>query len=259
MLSYLLAGGERVLSLTEPYLAATALQHWRLRRRFYRLQKRAGFRSRMAPHQGGVERFSRFLWDMALENGCRHLVVKETYRSRVRNPHWRNETTMNRLVASAADRVALIRHPYDVVASTVKLCHWITGPRVWVVRVRWPSVPRFHSPDHVARWAAENWASYVAWLGELGMTPIRYEDFVGDPRRELPGICRQLNVPYEDAMLDDTGPRRRFGGLGDPGTMRAPRPVDNCSVGRGGKLMRDQQRIVRQTCGHLVGEFDYVL
>ncbi len=257
MVVRLLAGGDGIVSLSEPFLAHAALPNWRLHRIFRRLQRQAGFRRHKPPYPASAERFARFLHDMALENGCRYLAVKETYRPRGLTPHWHNAEVLDRLVATADARVALIRDPYDTAASSVRLCLWVTGLNGWLMRMRLSHVPIFRNTTAVVRWAAGNWVEYVQWIRGHGLTPFRYEDLVSDPKQQLAAMCCEGELPFQDHMLDHDASHARFGGLGDPGAIRAPRPIDRKSVGHGQELTDEQREIVRTSCEALAKEFGY--
>lgn len=259
LISHLLAGGDRVLSLSEPFLARTTLPHWRLRRIFHYFQYTAGFRPRSAPYRGSLEEFSRFLRQMAVENDCHYLAIKETYRREGLIPQWRNEPLLDRLVQAADGLVALIRHPYDIAASSIRLCRWATGFRSRILHLWWKTVPAFQNPTDVVRWAADNWVSYVQWIRPRGLTLLRYEDFVADPHRQLPVVCRQLKVPFQKKMIDDKRRLNKVIGLGDPSLLVNVPPIHQNSVGHGRQLTDQQQRIVRDACEHLAPEFDYSL
>jgi hypothetical protein len=70
-------------------------------------------------------------------------------------------------------------------------------------------------------------------------------------------VCKRIDLPYDEQMLDNERPRKAFAGLGDPGLFQAPRAVDKTSIGKNENLTDEQRRIVREICGDLAGEFDY--
>ncbi|MBN1342385.1 MAG: sulfotransferase [Phycisphaerae bacterium] len=257
MLLRLLAGGQGVLAVSEPFLIRSALPNWRIHRQFRRLQRSAGFPFRKPPYPASLERYAGYLSELAAANGCSHLVIKETYRSCGLTPPWRNESVLERLVRDVPARVALIRDPYDTAASAIGLGSWVIGVRGWLTRMRLSNVPIFRNRLHVVRWASDNWARYVEWIRAHGLTPIRYEDLVAGPETQLPRICEQLRLPFEPCMLDGTLPRHRLGGLGDPRTFRKARSVDRRAVGRGEELSDKERRIVRETCEGMAREVGY--
>ncbi|MFQ5807839.1 MAG: sulfotransferase [Phycisphaerae bacterium] len=257
LLAYLLAGGEGVLSLSEPFLAHAVQPDWRLQRFFHVYQRAAGLRRRRPPRRGNIERFARFLCRMAAENGFRHLVIKETYRRSARNADWHSEPLLDRLVRGKESVIALIRHPCDVVASSIGLCRWLTRPRGWLVRLRWPNFPTFRNTTAVVCWAAENWARYVNWVQQRDLCLVRYEDLVREPGRQLEALCRHFGMGFQESMLDYARTRVAFGGLGDWGVLKTPRPVDQKSIGHGRRLTAEQRRLVRAACQHAARGFDY--
>lgn len=259
MLGFLLAGGTGVMSLSEPHLAHAILKDWRLQRFFRNHQKAAGLKRRRPPFRGDAADFGRFLTRSAADNGFRRLVIKETYRRGGVHRNWCNEPVMDRLMDSHESVVALIRRPYDVAASTIKLCRWVIGPRGWLLKACFWNIPIFPTATHVVRWAAENWAAYVAWAQRRGLPLLKYEDFVDQPEPRLREVCDRLGLEFEPTMLDYAHPRADFGGLGDPGVMKAPRPVDKSAIGRGANLTDEQRRIVRQLCEEAASDLGYAL
>ncbi len=248
MLGYVLAGDKATLSLSEPYLAHSVTCDWQLQRMFYRLQKAGHLRRRKPPYHGDAQAFGRFLVQMARDNDYQRLVIKETYRRTGLPADWCNEPLLDELLSGGAATLALIRHPYDVAASTIRLCRWVIGWPGRLLRLRARNLPTFPTADAVVRWAAENWRSYVDWAARRGLELLRYEDFVARPRQRLGEVCRRLGVPADERMLDFSQPRTAFGGLGDPEVLKAPRPIDRTAVGRGRTLSADQRRIVDELC-----------
>lgn len=53
--------------------------------------------------------------------------------------------------------------------------------------------------------------------------PLRYEDFVADPKTALAQICERLDLPYEPVVLDLFGAVRLTGDSGRSGDVIAPR------------------------------------
>ncbi len=259
LLGYLLAGGDGVASLSEPFLAYAILPDWTLQRFFRNFQKSAGLRRCKPPYHADAQHFSRFLGRMVAENGFRRLVIKETYRRRGLIPRWHNEALLDRLVGGAEPVIGLIRHPDDVAASTIKLARWVTGPRGTLVRMRARNLPGFRNTDQVVRWAADNWMSYVDWARRRGLHVVRYEDLVQHPRPQLEAVCRQCGLKFEEQMLDYSYARAVFAGLGDGSVLKTPRPIDRNSIGHGQRLSDAQRRMVREACQHAARDFDYAL
>ena len=196
---------------------------------------------------------------MKCRNGFRTLAIKETYRRRGLPSAWLNGPLLDRLVAGGPPIVALIRHPYDVAASTIHLGRWVTGWLGRLIRVRAPNFCSFRDKDHVVEWAADNWTSFVEWARRHQLEPVRYEDIVQDPAGRMREICRRYQFEFSDRVLDYSRPRAAFGGLGDLGVLQAPRPVDKKSIGHGKRLTDRQRACVRRICGHLTPAFDYEL
>lgn len=260
LLAFLLGGAPGVLCLSEPFLQYALAPHWKLNRFFYRFQKSAGLARKRPPRRGDNRRYAAFLRRMAQMNGFRYLAIKETFRHERPERCWCNAELLDEVVANGSPLVTLMRHPYDIAVSTIKLCRWVTGLRGWVLRCRWPFLPHFRNHTAIVRWAVRNWVSYLAWVRRHGLELVRYEDVVVAPERYLPAICERLELPFDRRMLDHRRPRTAFGGIGDPWLMhRPPRPISTQSVGQVHKLTGEQREIVQAGCAQLAAELGYTL
>ena len=259
LVGLLFAGGGDALSLSEPYLTHSILPDWQLQRFFHSFETKAGLRRMRPPNHARAETMGRFFRLLARENGFRRLVVKETYRREGLTGIWHNEPLLDDLAASGVPTVLLIRNPYDVAASTIKLCKWVIGFPGRLLRLRMPYLVSFTDREHVVRWAAANWVHYVEWTRRRGLPVERYEDIVSDPREAVQRICADRGIPYCEAMSDSTAPRVAFDGVGDWDVLRKPRPVDKKAIGRGRQLSDEERAIVRQMCVGVAGELGYEL
>lgn len=259
MLGFLLGGGRSVLSLSEPHLAKAVMPGWKFRRFVHRLQRENRLRPVPFPVACDDGRLLRGLQRLAGVNRLETLVIKETYRCHVQSAEWNNVDLLDGLVRRYT-ALLVMRHPFDVAASTVRLCAWATGWRGRLLRLRWPAMPWFSDSTAVVRWAARNWCAYAEWMTTVGRPIQRYEDLVRDVARQMGRICGQLGVPFDPGMIDYRKPRTAFGGIGDPGVMhRPPRPVDASAIGRGASLTPAQRDIVRIACGEAASRFGYRL
>lgn len=262
LLSRLLASGDDVLSLSEPLHLHAILNHWVLAGYYWWFQHRCRLRRMRVPTGCTVARYLDFLREMAAANGLRYLVIKEVFHELGLPPPFRNLEVLNQ-VAARSDRVlGIVRHPCDAAASTVSLLHWLLGKhRGCVIRLLWPSVPRFRDDNHIIRWAGENWAQFVDWARERGLHVIRYEDLVANPAEILPQVCNHIGVPFHERMLNHHRHNpAAFGGGGDPKVMLCrPKPVHCESVGRGRDLTRRQYESIRGTCARQAAELGYRL
>ncbi|RMF75149.1 MAG: hypothetical protein D6744_13820 [Planctomycetota bacterium] len=256
LLCWLLAGADRTLTISEPHLAAAALPTWRLHRLHRRVQVAAGLQRVMPPYRVDSRSYDAFLARLAQTNGFTRIVVKETWRDADLPQRWRNRGLLEQL---AQGRTAyVIRHPADTVASTLRLARWITGWTGRLTRLRWPQLPHFRDRAAAARWAAKNWCEYVGWLDARGATPHRYEDLVRRPESTLHAICRELDLPYSDALLQLGRPRPALGGLGDPALLTAsPRAIRHDAVGRGAELSAELRRMVWDVCASSAAALGY--
>ena len=259
-MGHLLSGADGVLCLSEPFLSYAVMTDWQLDRFYYNFQRSAGLRRLRPPHGSNAERYGAFLRKLTRMNGFRFLAIKETFRDERRSPRWCNVDLVEKLVRVGNPVVALVRHPYDIAASTIRLCSWVTGVRGWLLRCRWPTLPVYRNPTDVVRTAAYNWTRYCGWARQHELRLLRYEDYVAAPERHLQEICDRCDLPFDPRMLDYRRPRAAFGGLGDPGLLRkGPRPVTTRSVGQADKLTPEQRDIVKTACAEPAAEFGYTL
>lgn len=257
LVSALLAGAPESLSLSEPYLAHGILPDWKLHRFLMRCQREARMRRIRPPFRGDAAAFGAFLTRLAAANGCRRLLIKETFRDAPPHPAWQNAELLDALVQRIPS-AALLRDPFDTAASTVNLCKPVLGAVGMLLRWRWRALPKFRDADAVVAWSARNWVRFVEWVRGRGLPLVRYEDVVAAPHEALSRICAALHVPFDAAMLDSGCRRGPFWGLGDPQTMKTPlRGVHGSAVGRGGQLTPRQRALVREVCGPMAAEFGY--
>lgn len=262
LLARLLASGDGVLSLSEPFHMHAILHRWVLAGYYRRFQRSCGFRPAPLPNACTPGRYLDFLRRMAQSNGLRHLVIKEVFHELGLPPPFRNLDLLNKIAARSAHVIGITRHPADTAASTIDLLRWLLGRhRGCVIRLLWPSVPRFRDDSHIVRWAAENWSHFTGWARERELLVVRYEDLVADPAAVLPGICERAGLPFHERMLAHHQHRpAAFGGGGDPKLLlRRPKPVHRQSVGRGRNLTRRQHAAVRAICGAAAADFGYSL
>jgi hypothetical protein len=158
--------------------------------------------------------------------------------------------------------IAIIRHPCDTAASTLKLFRWLlSGYRASLVYRFWPTAPVFDSDLEILRWVSDNWVLFAKWIERQSLFTVRYEDLVQKPARQLKRICDHSGLPFSDAMLSHHQQHRRnLGGVGDPGVMAGRRRrVDTRSIGKGASLRPEQTDVVREVCASTAAELDYVI
>ena len=262
LLSRLLASGDGVLSLSEPFHLHAILHRWVLAGYYWQFQRRCGLRRTPLPNRCTPGRYLHFLQQMTQANGLRYLVIKEVFHELDLQPPFRNLELLNKLATRKHPVIGIVRHPCDAAASTVGLLHWLLGMhRGCIIRLLWPSVPRFRDDSHIVKWAAENWAQFADWSRERELFVVHYEDLVADPARVLPRVCEHVGIPFHERMLDHHHHNPpAFGGGGDPKVMLCrPRPVHRESVGRGRNLTRRQRESIRGACARQAVELGYRL
>lgn len=101
LLSYLVAGGDRVLSLSEPFLAHAIYSRWRLRWFFVRVRRSGGLHPVRVPRNCDYDGFLTFLIELAQKNDLEFLVIKETYRA---EREWENVELLEHVADGPAPR-----------------------------------------------------------------------------------------------------------------------------------------------------------
>ena len=257
LLSYLLAGGEGVLSLSEPFRLYRVFPNWGLRWTFWRLQRSAGLLRMPPPTHSHEADFLDYMRDLTVANNLSHLVIKETYRS---DREWANVGLLDWLIKTDEPVIAIIRHPYDAAVSTLRMFRLWRGVVGRLVRPIVPDLPLFSGDREIVEYFAESWLSFTAWCGVNGLHVIRYEDLVRQPDRRLREICDRCGLPFDERMLDHRHPRGPFGGIGDPGVMARPaKPVNARSVGRKRELPGVLRSTIAARCSAIAQQFDYTL
>lgn len=261
LLARLLGGGEKVLSLSEPFHLDDLLPHWALKYWFRSLLKKSEMVRVPLPRIRNYDEYFSFLKDLAAANQMRYLVMKECFHELELKKPWANFELLDGFAATGHSIIAITRHPSDTIASTLKLLRKLFfGYTGVLIRLMWPSVPRFADDDHVVRWAARNWAHFMEWASDRNLCLVRYEDLVKEPAATLMRLCESVGLPYSERMLDHEHMPPGFGGIGAPEVLfKAPKPVDSSSVGRGKSLAPEHQRTIRALCGIQAAETGYTI
>jgi hypothetical protein len=257
-----IAGGDHVLSLSEPFHLSDLLAPWALNAFYWDLQRKSRLKRLPLPPSGGYDDYFGFLQRMAAMNGFRYLVMKEVFHEREINPPFANFNLLDGMVARGVPVVAIIRHPWDTAASTVRLLRRLFFGVVGdTVRFFWPMVPHWSGSNDIIRWASLNWAHFVDWTVERKLFVVRYEDLVRSPADSIQRICDYTGIPLVPRMLEHHRHRPKvFGGIGAPEVLfRRARPVNSKSVGKGRSLTREQRQIIREHCGEQAARLQYNL
>lgn len=257
LLSFLLAGVDRSLSLSEPFLAHAIYSPLRLRWFFSRLQKKANLQRLSAPKCADYTGFLDYLSEIARINKLKHLIIKETFRA---GREWDNLAMLNHMASSKDPIIAIMRHPYDIAYSSIRFTRWWRGIVGRALRIAAPGLPLFSDDREVVQYTAENWLSFAKWCQCHEPCAIRYEDLVNDPEIWIRKVCDYAKLPFYKNILDTRHPRNPFGGIGDPGVMqKTPKPISTQSIGRKERLLPEYQEIIASICGDAVAEWDYKL
>lgn len=257
MLSFLLAGGEKVLSLSEPFRWHEVFPRFGLWWTYRGMRKKHGFHAVAPSARLSDPALLTHLRDAANRNAMKTLVIKETFRS---DRQWVNLGLLDSFVESGDPVVAIIRHPFDCTVSTIKMFRLWRGIVGHIVRPVVTDLPLFDGDPDIAAYAAKTWRDFAAWCARRRVILIRYEDFVRNPSTHMKTLCEQCGVAFDERMMDPKHPRGPFGGIGDPGVMTRPaRPVSAKSVGRKKLLAPRLREIIVNGCGEAAKEFGYEL
>lgn len=261
MLPRLLAGGESVLSLSEPFHLRDLLPYPILRLFYASFQWRCRLQRVPLPNGESPDDYLEFLDNLARTNGMEYLVVKEVFHEREIKPPFASLNIIDYLTNRSWAVVGIIRHPFDALASTVRLLgRLFFGGTGSLIRTLWPAVPRFTGHDHIIRWAAENWCDFVDWARRRNLFVVRYEDLVKKPAPELRRICEHTGLPFQESMLNHRRAPTAFGGIGSPNVLlRRNKPISTRSIGRGKLLSQTQRQVIRRICGERAAELGYTL
>lgn len=255
LLAYMLAGGDGVLSLSEPFLSLSARRH-RLLNCLYFPEIR---KCRINPPRDCSEKdFLNYLKDFSRKIGLSSLIIKETYRLA---PYLENRALMNQVAICGDPVAAIMRHPYDTATSTLMWArHQLRGIPGIVNRMMVPRFPEFSDDRQVIEWFARNWLSFAEWCRRTRPFVIRYEDLVRNPGPSLEELCKRCAIPFTQRMLDNNHPRFFSGMSGDPGGMsKHKKKLDVRPVGRSDHQKPEFLDIIKTTCGEAAKEMGYSL
>ena len=246
LLSFLLAGGPRVLSLSEPFRLHEVFPRWGLWWTYRGMGKKHRFRAVAPRGRLSDPALLTHLRDAASRNTMSTLVIKETFRS---DREWVNLKLLDSFVDSGDPVVAIIRHPFDCAVSTIKMFRLWRGIVGHIVRPIVPDLPLFQGDADIAAYVAKTWCDFAEWCAARRVRLIRYEDLVRDPAARMRALCEQCGIAFDEKMMDAKHPRGPFGGIGDPGVMTRPaRPVSAKSVGRKKLLAPKLREIIANGC-----------
>ena len=255
LLAYMLAGGDGVLSLSEPFLSLSARRHRLLNWLYFPAIRKC----RISPPWDCDEiDFLNYLKGFSNNLGFSSLIIKETYRLA---PYLENKALIDHIATCGDPVAAIIRHPYDTANSTLRWArHQLRGLPGIVNRVVVPGFPEFSDDRQVVEWFALNWLTFSDWCRRTRPFVIRYEDLVRRPGPSLEELCGQCAFPFTQKMLDNTHPRFFSGMSGDPGGMNNHRKKLNVKpVGQSDHLKPEFLDIIKTTCGEAAEEMGYSL
>ena len=254
LLAYLLAGGDHVLSLSEPFLSRAVCRHRLLNVIFF--PKIRNYR--ISPPKNCDEiGFLAYLKNFSSDLGFSTLIIKETYRL---EPYFENITLLNRIVNSGEPVAAITRHPYDSAASTLKMFRQWRGVTGKLMRIIISGFPVFSEDRDVIEWFAENWLSFARWCKQRQPFVVRYESLVENPNLYLREICERYNIPFTQEMLNNNHPHSFFGVSGDLGVLnKRNEKLYVRPIGRRDQLKPEFIDIIKMRCSQAAEELGYSL
>jgi len=257
LLSFLLAGGLDVLSLSEPFRLHEVFPRYGLWWTYRGMAKKHGFQA-IAPQRRLTDpALLAHLRDAAARNSMRTLVIKETFRS---DREWVNLRLLDSFVEGGDPVIAILRHPFDCAVSTLKMFRLWRGVVGHLVRPIVPDLPLFRGDPDIAAYVAKTWCDFVSWCASRRVHLVRYEDLVRNPEEQMRSLCEKCGIAFDAQMLDSKHPRGPFGGIGDPGVMTRPaRPVNARSVGKKRGLSPGLRDLIAKSCRESATPFGYAL
>lgn len=258
LIAQILAHGENVLSLSEPFFAWRVLRPCLARAFFHHLQRSFRCRTEVPRSPGPAELFE-FMLACARRNGHGALVIKEVFHHFGLPAPWYNVDLLDAIADSGAPVIATLRDPFDAVASTAKLVRrFVYEWRGHLLRLACPALPRFTGEEEILHRAALNWARYADWIRRRGLFVVRYEALTGASEAEVKRVCTYAAMPFDEQMLTERRRPAAFAGLGDPSVLlKAPQPIHSRSIGRGRSLSEGQRRAILDVCGEAAAELGY--
>ncbi len=254
LLSYLLAGGDNILSLSEPFLSRAVCRHRVLNGIYFpKIRK-----SRISPPRNCDEiGFLTYLKNFSKNSGFSSLIIKETYRLR---PYLENTELINSLASNGEQVVAITRHPYDTAISTIRLFRQLRGVKGRLMRIIISGFPVTSDDREVVEWFAQNWLSFADWCRQKKLFVVKYENLVRNPGAYLPEICKHFNIPFSQEMLNNNHTRFFSGMSGDPGRLnKYKKKLYVRPVGRQDQLEPEFIETIKSTCGNAAQEMGYLL
>lgn len=254
LLAHMLAGGDGVLSLSEPFLSLSARRHRLLNWLYFPTIRK----SRIVPPRNCDEiGFLNYLKDFSGALGFSFLIIKETYRQK---PCLENTGMINLMAATGVPVIAITRHPYDIAASTLSFFRQLRGVKGRLTQMIVSGFHIFSDDREVVEWLSNNWLSFTYWCKQNRPLVVRYEDLVRDPLPRLQEICSRCDIPFSREMLNNKHPRFYSGMSGDPGGLEKHkenlfvRPVGNRNL-----LKSEFTEIIKSACNEAAEEAGYTL
>ena len=254
LLAYLLAGGDHVLSLSEPFLSRAVCRHRLLNVIFFpKIRK-----YRISPPKNCDEiGFLAYLKNFSSNLGFSSLIIKETFRL---EPYFENITLLNHIANNGEPVAAITRHPYDSAASTLKMFRQWRGVTGKLMSIIISGFPVFNEDRNVIEWFAENWLSFARWCKQRQLFVVRYESLVESPDPSLRELCERYNIPFTQKMLDNNHPHFFFGVSGDSGVLnKRNEKLYVRPVGRRDQLKPEFIDIIKKRCSQAAEELGYSL
>jgi len=257
LLSFLLAGGPNVLSLSEPFRLHRVFPRFGIRWLLRELRRKHDLQGTPPAWHANDRVLLEHLRGAARSNGMSTLIIKETFRSELA---WANLGLLQQFVDGGDPVIGIIRHPYDCAVSTLRMFRLWRGVVGELVQFLVPDLPLFRGDEDIAENVARTWNDFATWCETRELLLVKYEDLARDPRATLAGVCTKAGLAFDPCMLDHRHPRGPFGGIGDPGVMTRPaRPVSTKSIGRRRRLPIALQEILSSVCAPSAARFGYAL
>lgn len=255
LLGYLLAGGKDVLYLSEPFIMI--IHNRNVIKKIDRLILKKRFKVD-PPKIDDIHNWVQYFKKIAASNKCHHLLIKETFRL---HPVLSSSQAIEKLISEFDSSIAIIRHPYNTVFSTIKHLRPWCGIIGTFLRIINPEIYKFKDETEIVKWSCKNWLSFYKKFTTQNSKLVKYEDLVNNTESELQRVSQICGIRFDKNMLDFNYQRLDFYMKGDGRVKnRKTKFIDiKPSVQIKDSLKKEYRHLIKQICGTAAAEIGYVL
>jgi len=151
--------------------------------------------------------------------------------------------------------INMVRDPRDVLLSQKKKWKMRGMGALYNTRFETFRLWANYHPLVISRLWNSSIQAYLKYADDPRISTVRFEDLVASPERTVSGICDFLGLEYDPGMLDIPFSASSFA-ADDIGSRGIRRDTAERSLRNGG-LSPAETVICQETCGSLMGRFEY--